>query len=213
MEYIENDLATVKDAVLNDEPPRITSSPALEVREAISTLLYNPDFCPQGGLLGFPLSCSYRVGPGYPENLNDVLDWLKRRDDIMLLVCENLGLGLSIKTVVHDPMSSDYWQQENGLLEHFLENEAREEIETQLVHPYDGSPCYRCSRYGERSKAIAWVRPLKDGRAGYTLEWPGFDGEMESERVYVTLIAAFGPAGDRNNWKAYEAEEWREEDD
>ncbi|KAF9256780.1 hypothetical protein L218DRAFT_1006983 [Marasmius fiardii PR-910] len=225
MSEIEYQLQSVHDAVWSDDVSELT--------EAISTLLENEDFCPQGGLLGFPLWVPYQVDPEDP--LNDVLECLEGGDDTVALACNDLGLGLSIKTVLHDPMGADYWQTAweggrllidsaiildgdlyptNGLLEHFLDNDAQQDIVTQLVHPYDGSPCHRCSRYGERSKAIAWVRPLEGGQAGYTLEWwSAFTEELESEWVYITLIAAFGPAGDRSNWEAYRAEEWRGEDD
>ncbi|KAF9260500.1 hypothetical protein L218DRAFT_1052217 [Marasmius fiardii PR-910] len=212
MYYIENQLQSVRNGVDNADAP--------ELMEALSTLLDNPDFCPQGGLLGFPLRVSYRVYPGAPQRLDSVLDWLEGGDDVVSLVCNDLGLGLSIKAVLHESLSSDFWHKswsggrllidsaidmdghlypENGLLQHWLDNQAREDIETQLVHPYDGSPCYRCSRYGERSKAIAWVGSLDDSQTGYTQEWRGyFAGEVER---------------DRSNWEAYEAEEWRDEDD
>ncbi|KAF9256776.1 hypothetical protein L218DRAFT_949710 [Marasmius fiardii PR-910] len=224
MYYIAQQIRRVGNAALN------VDAPALELKTTICTLLNNSKFCPEGGLFGFPLSRSYSVGPGTPKNLNDVLDWLEGRDDIVRLVCDDLGLGLSIKTVLDDPMRFDYWEKgwrggrllidsaismeghrypEHGLLEHFLENEAKEDLEMQVVHPYDGGMFFRCSQYNKRMpKAIAWVRPLKDGKAGYALEWPGFDGAKKSEYVDVILIVAFGPAGDRKNWKAYQAAEW-----
>ncbi|KAF9255190.1 hypothetical protein L218DRAFT_950968 [Marasmius fiardii PR-910] len=223
MYYIENEIRSVEDAMWNSD--------ASGMSEAISTLLANESFCPEGGLLGFTLANDYQAYPG--QDLNDLLESIGDEDAIVRSVCEDFGLRVSIKTVLRDCRSSDFWHEswsgglalldsavevsdpldlDTTLLQSFLDSDLDSDSVYQhvnLIHPYDSEPCYRCSRYGEFSKAIAWIRGLKDGQTGYDLDGVSYRGYPVTEHVEVTLVAAFGPAGDRMSWWDYDGEAYR----
>ncbi|KAF9256779.1 hypothetical protein L218DRAFT_965986 [Marasmius fiardii PR-910] len=203
-----------------------------ELKESISTLLDNPDFCPKGGLLGFPLSHQYPLDPGRSNHLNDILSILKGEDAIIRLTCQQLGLTFSINTIVHDEDAEFHYKTWGGgrllldraidlsehgdvemcLLEYLMDayepQEGEAPLRAQLIHPFDEGPCSYCRKTNEPSKAIAWIRDLKDGRAGYNLAYAVYGNErnLECEYVNVVLVVAFGPAGDRKNWMVYEGE-------
>ncbi|KAF9256903.1 hypothetical protein L218DRAFT_1006810 [Marasmius fiardii PR-910] len=186
-----------------------------ELYDAICALLDNPDFCPEGGLLGFTLVSEYQVHPG--QDLDEVLESLEGDDVAIRWICHHYGLTSSVKTVLRDCTSSDIWHESwNGglgllnravevsdpldldisLLQYFLDDPDRG-AHVQLIHPYDDEPCYRCSTHGESSEPIAWVRPVEDNQLGYQLDGVSYQGAPVREWVGVGLIASFGPAGNR----------------
>ncbi|KAG7090305.1 hypothetical protein E1B28_011903 [Marasmius oreades] len=182
-----------------------------KLRDTISGLLDNPQFLPEGGLLGFALSHSYAVDLESKESLNGILQVLKGEDAVIHSACEDLGLGLSINSVldqrflVNHPVDlSDYGEiSEEPLMDVVMENEVG-----TLIHSYDRKPVWE---YGgpEHSKAIAWIKDLREGGAGYKSSYISYGNEMslEYEYIHLTLVAAFGPVDDRKNWSAYEGEE------
>ncbi|KAF9259219.1 hypothetical protein L218DRAFT_1059811 [Marasmius fiardii PR-910] len=221
MSHIDQ-LQTVKNAISNGD--------ADEVSVAISDLLDDPDFCPYGGLLAFPLAMYHDVVPGTEQRFfNFLLFELEDSDDMVRRVCCNLGLNVSMQTVFEEYVEGDYRQTEwegsrlliggapymDGhligdyyLTEHFLQTESHR----NLLHPYGELPC-RATRYGEPSKAIAWVGYMENTQTTYDMTWLGEGGRRKHHPIYVHMIAAFGPAEDRSNWEAYEGEIWEEEED
>ncbi|KAF9255462.1 hypothetical protein L218DRAFT_950757 [Marasmius fiardii PR-910] len=204
MTYIDIQLRDVRRAVSTSDPDILW--------DAISALLENPNFCPDGGLLAFPLYLSYPVNRRTPEYLDDVLDWLEDEDEVVASVCYTYGLDVTIKAVLEEEVSGDFrqpaWEGSRLLIdrvpymdghligdyyltEHFLQTEPYRDV----IHPYDGWPCYG-NGYLEYSKAIAWVG----------MSWLGEGGRRKNHSVYMHLIVSFGPAGDRTNWEAYEGE-------
>ncbi|KAF9254417.1 hypothetical protein L218DRAFT_1009710 [Marasmius fiardii PR-910] len=217
MSSIENQVQSVKDAVSNAD--------ADGLHDAISNLLENPDFCPDGGLLAFPLLVSYSMYPDTLDDLEEVLDWLENEDHVAGSVCYTYGLDVSIKIVLDEDVEGNFrhltWGGSRLLVdsvphidgnsigdcyftEHFLQIEA----DRQIIHPYDSSPCYGNGN-GEPSKAVAWIGSLEDCQARSKIAWLGPDGRPIGFPVYLHLIAAFGPVGDRTNWQAYEGETWQ----
>ncbi|KAF9257363.1 hypothetical protein L218DRAFT_1018010 [Marasmius fiardii PR-910] len=202
------------------------------MQEAISTLLEDPDFCPNGGLLGLPLFETYEAGPKNPWDIQEILGQLEGRDVVARSACENLGLDVSIKTAIEEAYSSDFFcpawscgrllldqavdlyeypDVQDRLLQHFMDNRPWGAT-PQLVHPYNGQPCYGAGKYNVLSKAIAWIRDLREGGTGYELEWPNnydSDAEPDHERVHFIMVAAFGPAGQRSQWDDYAGEEFQ----
>ncbi|KAF9255099.1 hypothetical protein L218DRAFT_951036 [Marasmius fiardii PR-910] len=161
MEYIESQLEAVRDAMWNFDGTRLY--------DTITALLENPDFCPEGGLLGFTLNNEYQVSPG--QDLNDVFVSLEGEDNAIRVVFDYLGLKTSVNTVLRDCRSSDIWHSSwsggLGLLDCAVEVSDPLDLDTSLL---------KCSQYGELSKSIAWVRPLKDGRTGYELDGVSYKG-------------------------------------
>ncbi|KAG7097982.1 hypothetical protein E1B28_005290 [Marasmius oreades] len=184
-----------------------------KLRDTISALLDNPQFLPKGGLLGLALSHSYAVNPGSGGSLNGILQVLKGEDAVIRSACEDLGLGLSIQSVFgnqvllnHAIDLSSYGQIEESPIALLL----REEGGT-LIHLYNGEPDWEYHREegGDRSKAIAWIKGLSESKAGYQSPFISYGNEanLELEYIHLTLVAAFGPVGDRKNWSAYKGEE------
>ncbi|KAF9257376.1 hypothetical protein L218DRAFT_949219 [Marasmius fiardii PR-910] len=144
------------------------------------------------------LANKYRVNPGYSDDLSYLFDFLEGQDAIVRSVCEDLGLGICINAVLHDCRSSEFWQESwiggLALLDRTINISDPLDLDTnllqhtRLIHPHDGGPCYGSSRYGERSKAIAWIRPLKNGRTGYDLDGVSFEGVPVEEHVEGLII-------------------------
>ncbi|KAG7090316.1 hypothetical protein E1B28_011913 [Marasmius oreades] len=204
--------------------PTRNSNKVSELKESLSVLLNNPQFLPKGGLLGFALSHWYPISPGSGESLDWVLDVLKGEDAVIRSACEDLDLFLSVKSVLTEKKVDEYYYSawdhgrilldyavdftkhgENGLtmIKHMLYEEGG-----TLIHPYDEKLCYRAWKDCTPSKAIAWITDLQDGRAGYKSLYIAFGNEPSPEFEYITLslVAAFGPVGDRKNWSLYKAE-------
>ncbi|GJE94435.1 2OG-Fe(II) oxygenase [Phanerochaete sordida] len=78
-------------------PFTVPMAGALEtsLKASMSSLLSNATFLPRGGYIGFGLSHLYPVSEGYrPEELKD---FLKGSDAVLLHVCDELSLDVNIK--------------------------------------------------------------------------------------------------------------------
>ncbi|KAG7098072.1 hypothetical protein E1B28_000046 [Marasmius oreades] len=183
----------------------------LKLRDAISAILDNPQFLPNGGLLGFALSHSYAVDTQSSESLNEILRVLKGEDAVIRSACEDLGLDLSINCVIKNRLLlnhaidlSDYGEIEGSLLNVVMRHERG-----TLTHRYNGKPFWEYGQRGKYSKAIAWIKHLGESQAGYKSSYIAYGNQasLAFEYIHLTLVAAFGPVGDRKNWSAYKGEE------
>ncbi|KAG7096265.1 hypothetical protein E1B28_003713 [Marasmius oreades] len=138
--------------------PKTDNAPNLI--SALSALLEDPDFLPNGGFFGFSLAHSYPVTRGETV-LDDLIPMLKGEDCMIRDVCSELGLGVSIKSALQDTSShheyrwsklkvpeEDQYRRcimmddvedltsrgsiEQELVDHFIE-----QGNATLLHPYD----------------------------------------------------------------------------
>ncbi|KAL0575721.1 hypothetical protein V5O48_006255 [Marasmius crinis-equi] len=200
-------------------PPAPLVDHTSQLNATLSALLENPEFSPKGGFLGFGLTHSYPVVPGKTK-LDDLIPVLKGSDQVISVACSQLGLNVSIKTAFEDEDwngvkqqilldtavdLSDYGQIEESWSVLFLE-----EGRGTLVHPYNKEPSPVKGFYrSPRSKAVTWISPLSDCTSGYNSAYLAYGNEasLNLEYVKLSLVAAFGPSGDRGNWGAYDGEE------
>ncbi|KAG7090307.1 hypothetical protein E1B28_011905 [Marasmius oreades] len=189
----------------------VTKTNFNELRDTISALLDNPQFLPKGGLLGFTLSHSYAVDPDSGDSLNGFLQLLKGEDAVIYSACEDLGLCLSINSVLSERLLvsralnlADYNDMEESIIDLIMAG-----IGGTLTHRHNRKPVWEYGDAKQRSKAIAWIKDFKKGQAGYkspVISYGNYPAVMGYEYIYLTLVAAFGPVDDRKNWSAYEGE-------
>ncbi|KAJ7165630.1 hypothetical protein C8R43DRAFT_946296 [Mycena crocata] len=80
-------------------PSKLTSPTGRDIKTALSGLLDDPEFLPEGGILGFGLRYRYLVDDS--TRLNTMKSMLKA-DALLVRVCEQLGLDTSLQTVYSD---------------------------------------------------------------------------------------------------------------
>ncbi|KAL0575720.1 hypothetical protein V5O48_006254 [Marasmius crinis-equi] len=190
-----------------------------QLKVALSALLDNPNFSPQGGLLGFGLTHSYPVIPGQTK-LEDLLPVLKGSDQVISAACSELGLGVALKSVLEDPeITSRYYLMyldkrppeskypRQTLLDKAIDPSEYGQIEQSWsslfaregtqVHPHDKIPLIT------NSTSMLWILPLSD-QSGYEARYIAYGNQASLGLVYVklSLVAAFGPSGDRMSWVA-----------
>ena len=80
------------------------------LREALSSLLKNPDVLPNGGYLGFGLDFMYPIARGVTK-LNDLINSLKGSDAMIKRVLEQLSLDPKL-TVIYEAVTEGYEEVE-----------------------------------------------------------------------------------------------------
>lgn len=196
------------------------------LRRALSTLLEEPTFLPEGGILGFGLNYAYPVDVGIESatpDLAKLLMHLKGSDEVIKIACTELGLRISLKAIIVD--DTDSWgrphkpryvmisrpipdmsdAQVEDLLEFLLD------IGGQLIHSIDEDPpkvyeeeVYSRDATGTRSKEVAWITPLTE-YSTLRSEYLAYGNEPTVSHLYMDLclMASIGPADDRENVNAY----------
>jgi len=89
------------DAILN------VGSNEISFKNALSTLLQNAEFMPQGGTLGFGLKHQYPVDITKGERSSKLLECLKGSDAVIRRVCADLSLDTKVKVMYSDPDDPD----------------------------------------------------------------------------------------------------------
>ncbi|KAL1719101.1 hypothetical protein EV715DRAFT_199600 [Schizophyllum commune] len=80
------------------------------LKATLTTLLAREDFLPEGGYLGFWLRFAYAIDPKKP--VSAILPSLKGCDAMLKIVCEGLGLSISLKAIYES--HAGYWNQWEG---------------------------------------------------------------------------------------------------
>ncbi|KAH8824969.1 hypothetical protein DL96DRAFT_1817580 [Flagelloscypha sp. PMI_526] len=194
------------------EPHPQLSIPSSEkvatLKSHLQTLLDNPTFLPEGGLLGFGLNFSYPVSSNTPYN--NFLDHLKGSDVAVKLACIGVGLTVSLMGLVDDPdpysepgyraalISSARSEKEGFILE--------EEVLDYIRQKYRGIFVHEMGReeHDKKSKPICWITE-KTANASVEIHYTAYGNEPAQASYYshVCLIAAVGPHGDRSNAAAF----------
>ncbi|KAG7096290.1 hypothetical protein E1B28_003737 [Marasmius oreades] len=196
---------------------RQTTENISRLKATLSALLKDPDFLPDGGLFGFSLSHAYPVTRGETV-LKELVPMLKGEDRMIRDTCSELGLGVSVKSVIRDDKTDhdyrwDLWnvpeearyppcimmdkaedlaswyQIEDPLVDYFAERN-----KGTLLHPFDKK--YVDNNVREyhrddplRSKAVVWISELKEEKGGgYELPFVAYGNEATMKLEYVHLV-------------------------
>ena len=138
----ENILSTPSNCVMPNE---------LKSKEALSELLDDKTFLPEGGTIGFGLLHKYPVSKS-EGNLGSVLNCLKGSNSALRRVCSSLGLELKPKVIC---------KEQNGdvliLMDQFID----------LPGYYENSlECFLSDEYGLYQGSMVKSRGLKENVAG-----------------------------------------------
>ena len=77
----------------------------VKIKKSLIALLNNPNFLPNGGLVGFGLSYLYPIGSGREIDLHELGENLKGTDAAIKRACDSLSLKVSVKTVYTSDMN------------------------------------------------------------------------------------------------------------
>ncbi|KAL1706486.1 hypothetical protein EV121DRAFT_201202 [Schizophyllum commune] len=94
-------------------PPHLSSQESRvgkALKATLTTLFAREDFLPEGGYLGFGLRFAYAIDPKKPASA--ILPSLKGCDAMLKIVCEGLGLSISLKAIYES--HAGYWNQWEG---------------------------------------------------------------------------------------------------
>ncbi|KAH8824968.1 hypothetical protein DL96DRAFT_1817579 [Flagelloscypha sp. PMI_526] len=186
---------------------------AANLKENLQTLLNDPAFLPQGGIFGFGLNFAYPVSVGM--EFQSLLESLKGSDAVVKLACTELGLPVSLRSLVESEDSYHTGSTPTVLLpsansmgdgmidEDFLCSLNKYD-RAQFIHEMGSEPGV-ISGSGERwSKEIVWILP-RTNYSSYKDHYIAYGNEASSATYYaeVCLIAEFGPHGDRAKASAY----------
>ncbi|KAI4520521.1 hypothetical protein GGG16DRAFT_63778 [Schizophyllum commune] len=83
------------------------------LKATLTTLLAREDFLPEGGYLGFGLRFAYAIDPKKPAST--IMPSLKGCDAMLKIVCEELGLSVSLKAIYESYAEyfSGFWPEED----------------------------------------------------------------------------------------------------
>jgi hypothetical protein len=181
----------------NSTTPTIPISPAISpneiaLKDALSILLDDDQFLPEGGVLGFGLSFQYPI----KKKLNSLFGCLKGRDATIERVCDDLSLAISLR-VVYD---------EGGalvMLDEVVDLSEQGEIEgdiVELLREEYGGIVLRPGRYGTIGDVteVQWVTPLTT-LTSVESEYIAYGNEASLDYLYgnVCLIVEVGKPGKR----------------
>ncbi|KAJ8079243.1 hypothetical protein PM082_021743 [Marasmius tenuissimus] len=166
------------------------------LKDALSQLINNPKFMPNGGYLGFGLRYDYPVVLGKTK-FSELKDLLKGEDLMVQTACEALNLDVSIRGALPDSTGEDGHQ---ALFDYAADLSGWGEIEPEG----DGSwaeiikGAKRIDEVGpenwdvedERREHILWVTPLAE-YGGYKMSYITYGNEasLAFEYVRTCLVA------------------------
>jgi len=134
----------------------------LELKEALTRLLKDPDSFPNGGFIGFGLSHKYPFDMDKTV-LSDIKEDLKGSDATIKRACDLLSLAVSIKAVYVDEDDDDFlavlldkitnieYRVDGPLLYHL-----EEDYEGHVVEDHKESEDWKA----HEQDPIVWIRPL-----------------------------------------------------
>jgi hypothetical protein len=98
--YFGDDKSSTTGMIAPSPPTMLLTDDAeVKIKELLKVLLNNPQFLPDGGLVGFGLSHLYPIGPKQNINLRELGKNLKGTDAAIKRACDSLSLDVSVKTV------------------------------------------------------------------------------------------------------------------
>ncbi|TDL27718.1 hypothetical protein BD410DRAFT_781599 [Rickenella mellea] len=185
-----------------------TVTPAVDQFSAsLKTLLANPEFFSNGGLLGFELKHQYPLssdGRG-DFNLNDLLTCLKGEDAVILRACKDHGLIASLKIiydanrgwlVMCDKPSGGFNYQVEDVVEELVDS--RDGVSIWVPEGYIGY--YPDRVVNTWRKTVKWVTPMKS-MTSHTSHYIAYGNEASMGYLYgqVSLIVEVGVPGQRQD--------------
>lgn len=168
----------------------------IALKDALSILLDDDQFLPEGGLLGFGLSFQYPIR----RKLGSLFNCLKGRDAVIERVCEDLSLTMSLQ-VVYAPQ----WSKSLVMLDEIVDLSREGQIEEDIVQ-------YLQSNYGgiviqadtyeeiEDVKEVLWVTPMTT-QTSVESDYVAYGNEATLGCLYgsVCLIVEVGIPGKRKD--------------
>jgi 2OG-Fe(II) oxygenase superfamily len=109
--YFGDDKSSTTDMIVPSPPTMLpTDGAEVKIKELLKVLLNNPQFLPDGGLVGFGLSHLYPIGSKQTQNINlrELGENLKGTDAAIKRACDSLSLDVSVKTVYYDKDRPDW---------------------------------------------------------------------------------------------------------
>ena len=170
----------------------------VEIKNALDSLLRNPELLPDGGILGFGFAHKYPFSQASTK-LSDVEGRLKGTDAAIKLACDSLSLSTAVKAV--------YSGDDPVLLDHFVDF-GDQEIESDMAEylkQYDNGlvvydfgeeqPSYG---FDDLAKPIIWVKALAKTNP-FSSSYLHYGNEASLACVYgeVCLVATVPSAKDR----------------
>lgn len=195
-----------------------------ELRAVLTALTQNPEFLPQGGMLGFRLKHQYTVPPkalGWgirrrdelkmQKPLMSLIDSLKGSDAIIYKVCEDLNLTALLKFIYEDKSKS--WRPLQQMCDIGLS------FDDHTGYGYSGArdDLKKTGQPVSESCNFTWVRKKLSGEScGTTLKlpYPVYDTFSHKEEVRyafgkLTLVVWIGPPSGRECFNT----DWQEAGD
>ncbi|KAJ8079344.1 hypothetical protein PM082_021847 [Marasmius tenuissimus] len=165
------------------------------LKNALSDLVNDPKFMPNGGYIGFGLRYDYPVVPN-KTRFSEFLDLLKGEDLMVQKACEALGLEVSIRGALDE--ANSYERTHQALVDHAVDLSARSQVD---VEEGDGSwaviinGAERVAQVGPGAgdwnlkedkdrEHVLWVTPLEED-GGYKMDYIAYGNQAELEYRYV----------------------------
>lgn len=176
-----------------------------EMRHSLFALLGDPEFLPNGGLIGFGLSHRYpfdinRTEP--PQIYHD----LRGPDALLGDLCRELGIDVSLKALYHNDDQPDFCLVDSFVSKYHINTEIEDSVMDLLVNEYDAIYCrdaamehgYCQHTEGDETTPVVWIKALNKSNAlesidavyGNESSWGTLYGEL-------CLVAAVVPASER----------------
>ncbi|KDR78105.1 hypothetical protein GALMADRAFT_1301839 [Galerina marginata CBS 339.88] len=163
--------------------------PLDQLKAALTALLSDPEFLPEGGLLGFGLSHKYPFNPS-TTRLSQLVKRLKGSDADTRRICKALSLDVSLRAIYHG-----IYDGNSCLLGNFAVLGDQEIEDNVIYHINDqgrGTYVYEFGQYSEQDEAlpIVWVKPLSKFNS-FQQTYLAFGNEATLGYVYgeVCLVA------------------------
>ena len=183
-------------------------------RSAFQVLLENPQFLPDGGILGFGLRHVYQLEGG--RGLEHVYGLLKGSDVTVYRATRALDLEPVLYLYYESrPVGTDF--VETGLIDRVIDTERCDEVESFIstLADHSGFPLRLMEAYGKEAveTVVHWVTPVTTfNRQSSAYVAYGNDASLGLAYGDVCLISRIGKADDRLSYPtvAQLKEEWEE---
>ncbi|KAF8880038.1 hypothetical protein BD779DRAFT_1612810 [Infundibulicybe gibba] len=171
--------------------------------DALSALLDDPGFLPDGGVLGFGLQFMYPVDVA-KWNLQHLVACLKGRDAMVKRVCEQLSLKPSLNAIYE----TDYGGEDVRVMTNEVFDLPRSEIEdlfSVLTDGAKGVPIYPSGDYVLKDLVeqeffweVAWISNLTTSTRCKT-EYTAYGNEPYADHVYCDISLMVRVGGRKQN--------------
>ena len=188
------------------------NNPLNPLKNALSVLLADPTFLPEGGWLGFGLSHKYPFNP-LSTKISDLDKRLKGSDAAIRRICKAVSLDIRLKAIYNTNKamySTGYVPNVSCLLDDFadLGSSAIEEEDIDYIHNrLDGALIYNKAigmpkqrpEWQEEPTPIVWINTLNDPQGTFKQAYIyGYQRSLDYSYGDLCLVASIGTFEERN---------------